>query len=184
MREGYIRVTEVLDVFSKMHLIDPDVLENAKIRGNEVDIACKMIMEGVYPFHLPDQYSGYIDSFNKWKESKEFIPNPGRMYCDSLMLTGECDGIYKSSRGLVLFDIKTPANESRSWPLQGAAYVYLARLNGFDIQAIEFVKLHKEAKEPKVYEYEYEKNWELFKKCFELHQYFFGKKKKKNNVES
>lgn len=181
IRDGYYRVTEIIEVYSKMHLINPNVLENAKVRGNEVDLACKMLINGIDPLHLDEEYQGYLDSFKAWSEGKEFIPNPGRFYCDKLMLTGECDAIYKSDTGLVLIDIKTPAAESKSWPLQGAAYCYLAREIGLDIKSIEFVRLIKEGKPAKVYTYEYEKNWELFKKALELYQYFF--KPKKANLE-
>ena len=177
IKPGYYSVTEVLETYSKLHLIDPVVLNNAKYRGDSVDLACKLLMQGIEPLELDDQYNGYLESFRAWKEGKTFVPTPGRMYCDPLMLTGDCDGIYESSSGLILFDIKTPASQSRSWPLQGAAYTYLLRLHGLDIKRIEFVRLHKEGKKAKVDPYEYEKNWTLFLKALELHKYFYGKKK-------
>lgn len=184
IKDGYYRVTEVLDVFSKLHMIDKDVLENAQIRGNKVDAACKCLMVGVEPFHLEDQYQKYLDSFRIWMEGKVFPEQPERFYDDELNLTGECDGIYNSDGGLVLFDLKTPENEGRSWPLQGSAYTYLARKYGYDIKKIEFVKLSKEGKEPKVYIYDFEPNWELYKKALELYDYFFKKKKMGNKRPS
>lgn len=177
IKPGYVRVTEVLDVYSKLHLIDPTVLEKATIRGNKVDLACKMKIEGIEPFQLEEEYEGYFNSFKDWMNGKNFIQNPGRMYCEKHKITGECDGIYRGDSGLVLFDIKTPANEGRSWPLQGAAYAYLARLHGLEIVSIEFIKLSKEGKAAKVYQYEYEKNWQLFEKAIDLYKHFFWKKK-------
>lgn len=179
IKPGYYRVTEILETYSKMHLIDPEVLGNACVRGTKVDEACRCLMQGIEPFHLEDEYKGYLESFREWQEGKTFIANPGRLYCDELMLTGECDGIYKGETGLVLFDIKTPQSTSRSWALQGAAYVYLVGIAGLKIEKIEFVRIRKEGKSALVDPYEYESNWELFKKALELHKYFYEPKKKR-----
>lgn len=177
IKPGYIRVTEVLNTYSKLEYVNPDVLNNAADRGTDVDLACKLLINGVEPFELDVHLENYVNSFREWMQGKEFIPNPGRMYCDELKITGECDGIYKSNQELVLFDIKTPENQSRSWPLQGAAYAYLARLQGIDIRRIIFVRLSKEGKSAKENEYDFEIHWDLFEKALQLHQYFYAKKR-------
>jgi hypothetical protein len=183
IKEGYTRVSEVYDVYSKMHMVNPDVLENSQIRGNAVDEACKCLMQGLEPFHLDEIYKHYLDSFKQFNEGIKWIPHPGRWYCDKLKLTGECDAIYEKDGILILVDLKTSAAESRSWPLQGAAYCYLAREVGIDIQGIKFIRLKDTGKAPSVYSYEFEPNWDLFRKALDLHRYFFDPKKKKLDDE-
>lgn len=176
---GYLRVTDILFPFSGLKNIDPVILQNAADRGTLVHEICTGIMENLGCFHenIDEKIIGYVNSFLTWSE-KDFIKRPDRFYCDKLMLTGECDGIYKDGDDLVLFDLKTSANESKTWRLQGSAYTYLAKECGIDIKRIEFIKLSKEGKPPKIYCYEYD--FEMFMKCYDVYKYFF----KPGNVEN
>ncbi len=169
----YIRVTEVLYPFSGLDKINPDVLRNAANRGTRVHEICDAIIEEVGVGYFEPELDGYIESFNKWLP-KEFIKKPDRFFCDELMLTGECDGIYKEGDDLVLFDLKTPMNESKSWMLQGSAYAYLCRKSGINIKRIEFVKLSKYGHDPKVFTYE--ENFELYLSCLQTYKYFYKNK--------
>jgi len=173
IKEGYYRVTDVLGVYASFNKVNPEVLEAAKVRGTEVHDACDDLIAGVIT-NL-EEHQGYIESFKQWYLGKEFIKKPERFYCDKLMLTGECDAIYicPETRNLVLVDFKTPARESKSWPLQGAAYYYLAKEVGIEIGKVEFVKLDKDGKKPKVFEYNHEENLPIFLKALELHKYFY-----------
>ena len=171
--KDYVKVTQVLSPFSGLHKIDPKVVKNAGIRGKRVHLACDLLV--VDSNYMPDpdfpEDAGYVESFQKWYFDKVFIPKPPRFFCDDLMLTGECDMIYEDERGLVLVDLKTPLRESKTWLLQGSAYSYLAKREGYDIKAIEFVRLKKTGKEPQVISYQ--ENFPLYKSCLDAYRYFF-----------
>lgn len=172
IKDDYIRVTSVLNPFSGLHKINQEIVKRAAERGSRVHKICDAIMDDLGLLDMDDEVSGYISSFEQWYKEKIFIPNPKRFYCDKLGITGECDGIYQDN-GLVLFDIKTPLKESKTWSLQCSAYAYLARLQGFNIKRIEVIKLSKDGKEPTVYQYE--DNFDLFLKCLEIYKHFFNK---------
>jgi hypothetical protein len=168
---AYTRVTDVLYPFSGLDQIDPDILKRAADRGTFIHKVCESIIQCMpYP-EVPSSWVGYIDSFKIWYEGKNFLNNPGRFFCDDLMLTGECDGIYiNNDKERVLFDLKTPLKESKTWALQGSAYHYLANKNSCQVDKIEFVKLSKDGKAPKIYQYE--PNFELYRKCLDVFRYF------------
>lgn len=167
----YTRVTDVLYPFSGLTHIDSHILKNAADRGTKIHEICDAIINEIGTVQLNPDFSGYIVSFKKWAEHKEFLEKPARFYCDKYMLTGECDGIYKNSSGITLFDIKTSAKEGKTWKLQGSAYAYLARLKGININEIVFVKLDKKGAKPEVFVYE--EDFETYKKCMDLYRYFF-----------
>jgi len=171
--EDYTRVTAVLYPFSGLKKINPDVLKNAAERGTRAHKACEAIVKNLGYFDDDETISGYVESFKIWCENKTFIPTPQRFYCDDLMITGECDLIYEDERGLVLVDLKTPAKESKQWLLQGSAYSYLAKKAGYEIKAIEFVKLSKEGKAAQVFHYE--EKFSLFNSHLEAYRYSFEK---------
>lgn len=172
----YTRVTEVLYPFSGLDKIDPDILRNAANRGTLVHEICDAIIEEVGIEDYDPILDGYIESFNKWLP-KDFIKKPERFFCEELMLTGECDGIYKEGDDLILFDLKTPLRESKSWMLQGSAYAYLCRKSGINIKRIEFIKLCKFGSIPKVFTYQ--ENFPLYLSCLQTYRYFY----KNNNQE-
>jgi hypothetical protein len=173
---GYTRVTDVLYPLSGLGKIDPAILENAAKRGKMVHDICDAL---IYDFPIPEdiknneECKGYVNSFIQWFDNKPFTYKFDRFYCDKYMITGECDGIYQDKDGLVLVDFKTPQKESKTWPLQGSAYSYLAKKQGLDIKRIEFVQLSKTGKSPKIYVYQ--ENFELYLKCLEIYNYFFKK---------
>jgi hypothetical protein len=172
-KDDYVRVTSVLKPFSGLHKVPADILKKAAERGNLVHRVCDALINGLGLLdEVEESIYGYISSFEQWYKEKIFIPKPDRFYCDKYMITGEIDGIYQDG-GLVLFDIKTPLKESKTWPLQCSAYAYLARLKGFNIKRIEVIKLSKYGKEPTIYHYE--ENLDMFLKCLEMYKHFFNK---------
>ncbi len=181
MKDNYTRVTSILYPFSGLSKVDPHILKNAADRGTKVHEICDALMNELGIFEMDDNISGYITSFSSWLTGKTFIKKPDRFYCDKLMITGEVDGIYKEGKDLVLFDIKTPVKESQTWELQGSAYSYLAKLAGYDIKRIEFIKLDKKGNEPVVFTYK--ENMELFLKCYDLYKIFFKNMDKQNPCE-
>jgi len=179
--EDYTRVTSVLFPFSGLRNIDPHILKNAADRGTKVHEICDALINDLGVFDIQDSIQGYIDSLKQWLPEKEFIQKPNRFYCNKHMLTGECDAIYKDDTGLHLIDFKTSVNESKTWKLQGSAYYYLAHQAGYDIKTIEFVKLSKEGKKPKVYIYE--PDWDMFYKCLEVYRFFYKDNKEENVLD-
>lgn len=177
--KGYTRVTDVLYPFSGLSKIDPMILRNAANRGTKIHEICDAIVSGI-GFIDDHTITGYIESFQKWMP-KNIIDKPARFFCSLHNITGECDGIYLDGQDMVLFDLKTPLRESKTWNLQGSAYSYLAKLAGYNIKRIEFIKLDKTGKEPKIYTYK-----EDFKKylcCLEVYREFFEKEIGENPMD-
>jgi len=174
---GFTRITTILAPFSGITHVNPDVLKNAADRGTRTHIACDCLIAGLGEW-FEDDILGYVESFRKWFSNKTFIKKPSRMYCDEIMITGELDLIYEEDGDLVLVDLKTSSNPSKTWALQGTAYSYLAKKNGFEngFKRIEFIKLTKDGKDPKVFTYE--EDMELFLKVLDTYRYFYEGKNK------
>lgn len=179
IKPGYTRVTEVFDAYVDFSMIPAEILSNAAERGTMVHSICEDYTQGIEHFYIEPDKQGYVDSFKKFWVSKDKVSNPGRLYCDELMITGEIDGVYldPETGDSVLYDIKTPQNESKTWALQGAAYAYLLCKSGIKVDRIEFLKLSNKGSSPKIYTYNYEENFYLFKACLDLKRHF-GKHKK------
>lgn len=177
----YIRVTDVLFPFSGLKNIPTQILQNAAERGTKVHEICDAIINNIGFCDIEERFKGYIESFNRFFINKDFIQKPERFFCENYKITGECDAIYKDKDGLVLVDIKTSASEGKTWNLQGSAYSSLAKAEGYDIKRIEFVKLCKAGKEPKVFLYE--ENFDTFLKCLEIYKLFFKDQSEENILE-
>lgn len=168
--ESFDRVTDILAPFSGILKIDPMILQRAALRGTLVHNVCDNIIKGL-PYDDEFEHEGYIQSFIRWKQNKSFLNKPVRFYDTELSITGECDGIYEEDGKFTLFDLKTPASEGKTWSLQGTAYAYLARKQGFVIDKVEFIKLSKKGSNAKVYEYK--ENFQAFLECLNIYRRFF-----------
>jgi hypothetical protein len=187
----YLTVTQVLEPFSGIKDINADVIKNAADRGTTIHSICDSI---AYNFRFDEEsidemiksycrnqehfekekvlVRSMVDSFEKWILGKKMFNKVPRFFNDEFMLTGECDFIYKNETGqLTLVDLKTPIKESKTWLLQGSAYSYLAKKEGYDIECIEFVKLDRAGKKPKVFYYE--ENFSLFKANMDAYRYWY-----------
>lgn len=173
----HIRVTEILSPFSGLQNVDANVLSAACERGTKVHSICESIVQGVEPWEIEDEIKGYVSSFEKWlDEGWEITEIERRFFCDKLMLTGQIDFIVRNDNGKhLIVDLKTSSRPSKTWPLQGSAYAYLARENGFEIEAIHFVQLQKNGNRPSVYVYA--EDFDLFRKCLDVYNHFFRNKK-------
>jgi ATP-dependent exoDNAse (exonuclease V) beta subunit len=181
IRPGFLRVTHLLSLFSGLSSIDSSVLENAAARGKLVHDTIEAERQGIGKGQVPEHIQGYMQSYDLWAEGKKFIPKPKRMYCDMLMITGEIDDIYQVGDELILVDYKTPARQSKTWPMQATAYKYLCKQYGLDIARIEFVKLEKTGKAPK--EFFYIDDMPMFIKILESYRYFFENKDEENVLD-
>ncbi len=170
----YDRITSVLSAFTGFDRIPVHILEAAGERGTLVHQYVSALIRNVGLFGVKEELNGYIESFKLWKpESNMIIPE--RMYEEDLLITGEMDCLYEIDGGYCLVDFKTSLKEGSTWNLQGSAYAHLCRNNGFDVKRIEFVKLSKDGKSPKVYTYR--ENFDLFIKCLDVYRAFFKDRK-------
>lgn len=157
--DEYTRVTQILYPFSGLANIPQEIVEKAGKRGTKVHKVCESIMLGFGDLGVNEETSKYIDSFNLWwGEGKEIVAIEKRFFDDSLKITGQADIIFMSEEGLVLADLKTSYKPSKTWPVQGNAYSFLAKSAGYDIKKIQFIHLSKFGKYPKVYEYKIDEN--------------------------
>lgn len=148
-------MTSVLYPFSGLEKINPEIVANAAERGTKVHKICEGIMLGLGEIDVDDKTRPYVESFNKWWiKGHEVLMMEKRFWCDELEITGQVDLIIRLPDGvLAIVDLKTSSKPSHTWPAQGAAYAYLAKKEGHDIQKIYFLHLLKSGKEAKIYEY-------------------------------
>jgi len=153
-RENYTRVTSVLYPFSGLEKIDAQIVAHAAERGTKVHKICEGIIQGLGELGVEEETRPYVESFKQWWEKgHEVIMMEQRFWCDELEITGQVDLIIKTPEGLAIVDLKTSRKPSATWAAQGAAYAYLAKKAGHDIQKIFFLHLLRTGKEAKIYEY-------------------------------
>lgn len=175
---GYNSVTEILSPFSKLHLIDSEILKNACDRGTKVHNYCHMYAENLLLVDPEPEYRGYVNSYKKWYDT--YVVKPiymeTRLNCEENKLSGEFDllAILDNDKQPSIIDIKTPAAISKSWSLQTAAYQMLveSELKETVFRRIVVI-LPKNGGPAQMFEhYNYEKDKELFLKALELYRYF------------
>lgn len=180
IKPGYDRVTDVVGYLSGIYRVPTHILKAAAERGSFVHRVCDSIIDDMMYPQVPEEYQGYIDSFQTWfgllnlscnfNEKECPYLKPDRFYCDDLKITGECDLIIQRPDRNVLVDFKTSTSESKSWVLQGTAYCYLARKAGIEIDEMVFVKLDKNGNAPECFVYE--EDFDLFQKCLQVYRHF------------
>jgi hypothetical protein len=173
IKPGYVRVSDIIVDREALAKVPVDKLENARARGQRVDELCKAYISGFPSKPMMPGDEGYdpsmefdakyLESFKLWANSRLPELEIGeRLYDDHLLITGEPDFTEDKAGYLKVVDIKCTYSESTTWKLQGAAYAYLLRANGFYVGYIEFLQLSKEGKFPKVYEYHVDKHLPMF----------------------
>lgn len=174
VEKKYFRVTEILAPFSGLDKVPKDILSNAARRGSRVHDVCEGIVKGLGEWDIDDEIRGYVDSFKSWwSQSIKVLALEKRFFCSELMITGQVDMIIESDEGAIILDLKTSAKPSKTWPLQGSAYAYMAKKEGYDIKGIHFLHLNKKGLAPNLYVYD--NQLEMFKKCLDVFKHFWGK---------
>lgn len=129
IKEGYLRVTDVLKRYVDFSHIDPVVLSNASLRGQEVHGYCELIAQGIEPFFIGENVRTYVNAFKKWfcENVHEVFSTEKRYYCERLKITGQVDLIarLKGDNHLSIIDYKCTSQVSKSWAIQTGAYLYL-----------------------------------------------------------
>lgn len=177
MKEGYLRVTNILYPFSGLEKVDKDLVAHAAERGTRVHKTCEGIVKGLGEFGVDDETWGYVESFKQWWADgldKEVVDTERRFYCDIYGITGQADLIIKTPAGLAIVDYKTSSKPSKTWQAQAEAYYYLAKAEGLNIQHLWFLHLSKHGKSPKVHSFECDHTF--FFHCYHVYQHFYQKK--------
>lgn len=170
--EKYTRVSKILQPFSGLDHINPEIVQNAANRGTAVHKVCEGIVSGLGEYGVYDEINGYVESFKKWwSQGHEVICVEKRFFDDELMITGQCDLITSTCSGLTIIDFKTSYKPSKTWPIQGAAYAYLAKKNGYDIKNVMFLHLKKNGYYPK--EHSYKIDDDLFLSTYKVFKHFY-----------
>jgi len=178
-KEHYLRATDVVAPFSGIEFIPEVYLTRACERGTSVHDAIETILSGFPAIFYDDDVGMYVKSFERFYE-EDFAKLDGRMileqrlYCDTHQITGQLDCVIETADGAIAFDWKTSSREhNRAWRLQAAAYRYLYELSGRAMRKFVFVRLDKNARYPKLIEYQtYNEDLEVFFKCLELYRFF------------
>jgi hypothetical protein len=159
--------------FSGLKDINPAVLANAADRGTRVHKICEGIILG-FGLEPEDDTWGYVQSFKKWWELGHcYIAIEKRFYNDEFMVTGQCDLILQTADGDIIVDFKTSSKESKTWPIQGNAYAYMANRDGYNIKKILFLHLNKHGKPAKEIYYDVDES--LFLAHMKIYNHYWGK---------
>lgn len=157
IKEGYIRVTELLSPWKDLSMIPPQLLEEKAQIGTNVHEAIATHSLGIPTKDLTERENKYFSSYHKWneKEKPEFFLREERFYDEELMLTGQIDAIVQFPEENVptIVDFKCTASASKKhWSIQLGWYYLLARKNGIPVQRKAFcVQLNDKDKEPKIF---------------------------------
>lgn len=129
----YTRVTTPLSRYAGYQKVPVAILDYAADRGTRVHKYAELYAQGMLFGDIDLDCFEYVQAFIQWFDENvtEVISQELRMYCDTLLIQGQCDMIakVKGYRGNTLVDLKTSLNYSKTWNLQTAAYKYLCTVN-------------------------------------------------------
>jgi hypothetical protein len=171
IREGYVRVSEILNQWSLTSNIPREMLERKGEIGTKVHDTIRDFIECI-PTVLSEEEGGhYYRSFLEWyaKEKPTFQQTEERYYDDELKITGRIDNVMTlpgkkelnmDKKELVLVDWKCSHSPNNIiWNMQANFYMYLLERNGYAFKPGKskaiFVKLDKTGELPKVYTFPY-----------------------------
>lgn len=128
----YVRVSEILARLQSYADVDPEVLEAKAKIGTNVHKAIVQDCANEFVVLESDRAHAYFESYKMWKANKYVeINQVPRLYCDTLMLTGECDGLIFNQ---ALIDWKCSASPNvKIWNMQAHFYWYLLHENGYKV---------------------------------------------------
>lgn len=173
---GHYRVTEVLEKYSGLGDISPEVLQAAADRGTRVHSYCELYAKGMLFQEVDEDCKLYVQSFIEWFDYtvEEVISVEERFFCDELQITGQVDliAVVKGDDKPSVIDFKTPQVASKTWVLQLAAYFWLAREYG--IERAFALQLPKKGGAAKIVEdQDQAKHFYIYKGLLEAHKYFY-----------
>jgi hypothetical protein len=159
IKEGFIRVSKILDTFRLPVSIPKDIYDNARERGIRLHNAFhQRITKGCIFQALQEQDLGYMQSWEDWYEDglgveKNICLTETRIYDTKKPITGKIDGVWEKEGKNYLIDWKCTSVEDKTiWPIQMAAYSQLIkRSNLCKLEDTAFIlKLNKEGGDAKL----------------------------------
>lgn len=127
----HVRVSEILARLFPYEGVDQEVLEAKAAIGTNVHDAIKQDCAGEFVVLQSDRAQAYFESYKMSTFAGGPITSIPRLYCDKLMITGECDGVYPSKSGYHLIDWKCSYEAKlEMWNMQAHFYWYLMNANG------------------------------------------------------
>lgn len=127
----YVRVSEILARLQSYADVDPEVLEAKAKIGTNVHQAIVQDCANDFIVLESDRAHAYFESYKMNKFHGQPIIQIPRLYCDTLMITGECDGLLNDCR---LIDWKCSASPNlKIWNMQAHFYWYLLHENGYNV---------------------------------------------------
>ncbi len=185
----HVRVSEILSWLFPYKDIDQEVLEAKAKIGTNVHKAIVDDCNGDFYSFETDRAKAYFESYKMLYPKSPPIRQVPRLYCDKLMITGECDGLYRqyshpekyTAERLIDWKCSANANEDQ-WNMQAHFYWYLLDINRFHVDETmvwiqlrhrKRIKYHKSGNneliydplEPKVYTFEFDQK--VLDKCIE-----------------
>lgn len=177
------RVSEILNPYSSIGLayVPKDILEHAATRGTIIHTYATAYARGDFVPSIDEEYKPYFNSFVKWYDEnvEKLIFSETRLYHEGLQYCGKPDLVVnlKGSKDNTLVDIKTSASIYETHPVQLAAYMDLLNVNNLHCQKGIILKLNKEGKIARVYDFEdCNSYYKIFLYALELYNYFLKPK--------
>lgn len=185
--DGYARVTEILAPYNDYSHIPPDVLQRAADRGTRAHEYCRQYA-AAWALHAADMFDvdeiasdcmPYVMSYIQWHDAnvKHVSHQEQRLNCDVIRISGQLDMIvtlhYDDLSIKTVIDLKTPQDAKKSWPLQLAAYQYLAEQNGITVHRRAVLQLPKNGGKATLINYDDDQNdLRLFLGAVDLYWHF------------
>lgn len=159
IKEGYTRVSQVIEILQKYAHVPRNVLKKSQEIGTDVHQAIEMYYKGDMKV-LDRVRFPYFESFLKWNDV--FTPEPiiieERFYDDELMVTGRIDLLAKVNGELMLIDFKTGSSiNAEAWRLQGTFY---RKMLPQKPNVFWFIQLNKDGEPPMIHEFLYKPHWD------------------------
>jgi len=172
-------VTQVLQPWVDLSMVPADVLEFAKVRGNDFHSLAARYALGLWIDEVPESCVGRYASFKKWFDATvvDVVLVEKRLIHRKLHYTGEPDIIarLRGDTGLCLLDYKTPQAFSKTWCAQIAGYKELAEHNDYPIQRAATLQPHPEGKRAKFRDYmTHREDLAAFLSALNCWRYFHG----------
>lgn len=130
----HTRVSTILSYLFPYEGIDQDVLESKAQIGTNVHKAIISDCANDFVVFETPRAEAYFESYKMMFPKTPLIRQIQRLYCNKLMITGECDGLLQRNGPDMLIDWKCSANPHlEQWKMQAHFYWYLLKENGYSI---------------------------------------------------
>lgn len=149
-----VSVTQALSPYQDFSMIHPDVLAHAAARGTKVHRGLMAYAINLW-YPIDDEIKGYFQSGCAWidKYVKEIILTEAKFINETHRIIGHIDLICVLVDGsIVVVDWKTPITEGKTWRLQLAGYLYLAK--GYKPDRAMALQLFKDGKMARAIDYQ------------------------------